>query len=144
MKKSLTKSILISLCMVLFLSLSSVPSYASALDGPKFISPKLKITSSGIKFDNGEESNGFKKATDEGGAINAVLAEYRHLITVGSGIASLTLIAVFIFNFMRLGNSKGNPAERNKAIMGLVFAGIATALTGSVTLFTSLFYNFVS
>lgn len=144
MYKKINRPIMITLFMIIFLAVSSIPSYASSLNNPKFISPKLKITSSGIKFDNGEGTNGFKNSTNETGAINAILSEYRHLITVGSGIVSLTMIAIFVMNFMRLGNSKGNPIERNKAITGLIFTGIATALAGSVTLFTSLFYNFVS
>lgn len=131
----------IFLCLVLVSPFSFAGNKSSS---SKFISPKLSITDSGIKFDSSATENGFKKSTDEVGAINSILAEYRILISVGSGIATLTMVALFVVNLMKLGNSKGNPQARQKAITALIFTGISTALVGSITLATTLFYNFVS
>lgn len=144
MSIKLNKMIVSIFSVIISLYLIITPSFATSVNGSKFISPKLNITESGIKFDSSETATGFKNSTNEIGAINAILKEYRHLVTVGSGIVSLTMIALFIVNFIKLGNSRGNSSERQKAIVGLVFTGIATALAGSVTLFTSLFYNFMS
>lgn len=141
----------IILSMFLCLLLSSTLSFAKNeekdngyLKSTPFISPKLKITTSGISFDKDSgTTNSFKKATDEVGAINNLLNEYRIMISFGSGIAVLTLMAIFIVNLMKLGNSRGNPKERQKVVVGMIFTAIATALAGSITLMTSLFYNFV-
>lgn len=131
----------IFLCLILVSPFSFAGNKSSS---SKFISPKLKITDSGIKFDSSVTENGFKKSTDEVGAINSILTEYRFLIAVGSGIATLTMVALFVVNLMKLGNSKGNPQARQKAITALIFTGLSTALVGSITLVTTLFYNFVS
>ena len=139
MKKN--KLIVIIISVLFCILLTSKLSYA---DDGKFLTPKLKITTSGIKFDNSKVTeNSFKNAEDEVLAINTILGEYRLLIAFGSGIVSFTMIGIFIANFIKLGNSKGNPQERQKAITALIFTGIATALAGSVTTITTLFYNFL-
>lgn len=116
----------------------------SYADGTKFLTPKLNIDETGIKFDRGDSTteNSFENAKNEVKAINRILQEYRLFITFGSGIASFTLIGVFIVNLMKLGNSKGNPQARSKAVTALIFTGVATALAGSITLLAGLFYNF--
>lgn len=70
-----------------------------------------------------------------------VLTEYRDAIVFVSGIGTLSMILFFILNFIKLGNSQGNPQERQKAITGLIFAGISTACLGSITLVASMFYG---
>ena len=80
---------------------------------------------------------------DKGKAFNKVLTEYRGVVTFISAIAMISMIMFFIFNLIALGNSKGNPQERQKAITGLIVSGIATAGLGSVTLITSLFFNLI-
>ena len=90
--------------------------------------------------DNGKIKNGFEK-TNKGEVFNKVLKEYRGVVTLVSGIGTLSMIMFFIMNFIALGNSKGNPQERQKAINGLIISGIATAGLGSVTMIVGLFYN---
>ena len=75
---------------------------------------------------------------------NKVLTEYRGIVVFISGIALISMIMFFIFNFIELGNSKGNPQARQKAINGLIISGIATAGLGSVNLIVQLFYNMIS
>lgn len=135
-------NILIIIISVLFcILLTPKLSYAS---NTKFLTPKLSIGTSGIKFDNSDVTeNSFKNAGDEVKAINTILGEYRLLITFGSAVVSFTMIGIFIVNLMKLGNSRGNPQARSKAITGLIFTGIATALAGSVTVIAGLFYNFL-
>ena len=95
-----------------------------------------------IKFDSsGNVSGTIKDLDDKKTTLNNLLSEYRTIITFLSAIGSLSMIAFFILNFIALGNSKGNPQERQKAITGLIVSGIATAGLGSVTLITGLFYN---
>ena len=95
-----------------------------------------------IKFDkDGNVSGTIKELDDRKTVLNDLLGEYRVVITFLSGIGSLAMISFFIMNFIALGNSKGNPQARQKAIAGLIVSGIATAGLGSVTLITGLFYN---
>ena len=98
-----------------------------------------------IKFDkDGNVSGTIKELDDRKTILNDLLGEYRVVITFLSGIGSLAMISFFIMNFIALGNSKGNPQSRQKAIAGLIVSGIATAGLGSVTLITGLFYNMLA
>ena len=89
-------------------------------------------------------SNGLQKSEVKGKLLNKILTEYRGVVVFISGIARISMIMFFIFNFIELGNSKGNPQARQKAINGLIISGIATAGLGSVTLITQLFYNMIN
>lgn len=97
-----------------------------------------------IQIQGGNISNGLQKSEAKGKLLNKILTEYRGVVVFISGIAMISMIMFFIFNFIELGNSKGNPQARQKAINGLIVSGIATAGLGSVTLITQLFYNMIS
>ena len=81
--------------------------------------------------------------TGTNGILNRILTEYKGIIVFISGIAMLSMIMFFILNFIELGNSRGNPQARQKAINGLIISGVATAGLGSVTLIVQLFYNMI-
>lgn len=97
-----------------------------------------------IDKDSGKTSlldeNG-QKLKEKEAVFDDTLEEVREVIAFLSGIGMLSCIAIFILNFINLGNSKGNPEARKKAIDGLIICGIATAGLGSVTLISKLFYN---
>lgn len=97
-----------------------------------------------IQIQGDNISNGLQKSEAKGKLLNKILTEYRGVVVFISGIAMISMIMFFIFNFIELGNSKGNPQARQKAINGLIVSGIATAGLGSVTLITQLFYNMIS
>ena len=130
------KSIIMITFISIFIILSTETTYADY-----FISPKLNIGSTGIRFD--KTQGGFGSIDDTVGNINTVLSEYQLLITFASAIVSFIMIALFIINFMKLANTKGNPQERSKTISALIFTGVGTALAGSVTMVAQLFYNFL-
>lgn len=138
MKKNKILIVIVSILFSIFFMYDL--SYADS-----FISPKLKIESSGIRFDAKDSTTetSFKDAENEVKAINTILKEYRLFVTFASGIVSLTMIGLFIMNLIKLGNTKGNPQARNKVITALIFTGVATALAGSVTTIVGLFYNFL-
>lgn len=135
------KKCIIVFCALFIILLNCNPSYADIDE--KYLTPNLKITSTGIKFDDSSSEKSFKKAQNEVSAINTVLKEYEILINAGSAIVSLTLIGIFIVNFIKLGNTRGNPQERQKVISSLIVVGLATAMAGSVTVVTKLFFNFM-
>lgn len=70
-----------------------------------------------------------------------ILNKYRGLISALSGGGALTMLLFFIINFGKLGASAGNPQQRQSALMGLLFTGIATALLGSIMIFFQFFYH---
>jgi len=76
-------------------------------------------------------------------AFGTIIQKYQKIITFISGLATATMVAVFIFNFTKLGTTSTNPAERQKVITGLIFSGIAAALLGSVTFLVGVFLNFL-
>lgn len=98
--------------------------------------PNISMNADGSSLNIGEIGRSTK-----GQLMGEILVQYRSLITFLAGIALISMIGFFIINLIALGNSKGNPQERQKAITGLIVSGIATAGLGSVTLFTALFYN---
>ena len=74
-------------------------------------------------------------------AFTHVIDKYKILITFFAAIGAITMVGIFIYTFIKLGTSSGNPMERQKCITGLIVTGIATALLGSTALFVGLFYN---
>ena len=98
-----------------------------------------------IVFNKGElDVGGFQSKDDDKGKIfNKVLAEYKGVVTFITGIALVSMIMFFVFNLISLGNSKGNPQERQKAITGLVVSGVATAGLGAINIIVALFYNMI-
>ena len=82
------------------------------------------------------------KAVDkQTSAWNKIFKEYRGLIMGVSGIATLTMVILFIMNFMKLGASAGNPQAKHQATMGLLWTGIAAAGAGGVTIFVGVASN---
>lgn len=83
-------------------------------------------------------NSGFNTQDD---AFSHIIEKYKTIITFFSAIGAITMVAIFIYSFIKLGATAGNPMERQKCITGLIVTGIATALLGSTALFVGLFYN---
>ena len=132
------KKILVTI-LVMFISFGAIESSQIQASASASTIPNIKISES----NNGKIENGLEKAKKKQ-VLNKILKEYRGVVTFISAIGTLSMIMFFIFNFIALGNSRGNPQERQKAITGLIVSGIATAGLGSVTLITTLFYNMLN
>lgn len=130
-----------AMVIILFISMFTIFTPQTTYADTPYLNPKLQINDKGIRFD--AENSTFDKTSNSVGAINRILEEYRIWVVFGSGMTSFIMMGLFIINFMKLANSKGNPQARQKATSGLIFTGVGTALTGSVTLITQLFYNFL-
>ena len=70
-----------------------------------------------------------------------IIDKYKTVITFVSAIGAVTMVAIFILNFMKLGTTSGNPAERSKCITALIWSGLAAAGLGSVALVVGIFYG---
>lgn len=103
-------------------------------------SPTLRLDENGKPSIKESDGTALKGKTE---TLNEVLKKSRTVVVFLSGIGSLTSIGLFIINFINLGNSRGNPQARQKAVSGLIVCGIATAGLGSVTLISQLFYNLI-
>lgn len=79
----------------------------------------------------------------DGSSWTKLISKYRFFIAGISGIGAVSMILFFIINFMKLGATSANPQERSRAIMGLVFSGIAAAGLGAVTFIVGIFFNAV-
>lgn len=89
--------------------------------------------------DDYKKKNNATKPKTQGAAWTEVMVKYRVFIVGCTGAATLTLLLIWLYLFTKMGTSASNPMERRKASQSLVLCGIATALLGSVTLFTGLF-----
>ena len=89
------------------------------------------------------QNNGAVNATSNStqATFGKIMTKYKDVITFVSGIATVTMVAIFILNFMKLGSTATNPTERQKVLTGLIWSGIAAALLGSVTLVVGVFYG---
>lgn len=72
---------------------------------------------------------------------NAFISKYKNFIVGVSGIGAVTMLGIFIFMFLKLGASAGNPSARSQALAGILWSGIATAGLGSVAIIVGFFYN---
>lgn len=130
-----------AMAIILFISMFTILTPQTAYADLPYLNPKLQINDKGIRFD--AENSTFDKTANSVGVINRILKEYRIWVVFASGMTSLIMMGLFMINFMKLSNSQGNPQARQKAVSGLIFTGVGTALAGSVTLITQLFYNFL-
>ena len=88
---------------------------------------------------NGQIVNGAANNMD--GAFSKIINKYKTAITFVSAIGAVTMIGIFILNFMKLGTTSGNPTERSKCIGALIWSGLAAAGLGSVALVVGIFYG---
>lgn len=128
--KNYVKKILYIVCtltILLFLFNNLNPIQTEASDA------KVEISDGKVVLNSGFES--------QDDAFSHIIEKYKIIITFFSAIAAITMVAIFIYNFIKLGATSGNPMERQKCITGLIITGIATALLGSIALFVGIFYN---
>ncbi len=106
-----------------------------------FIKPiEVDATDAKIEVSNGKVvlNTGFN-SEDE--AFSHIIEKYKVIITFFAAMGAITMVGIFIYTFIKLGTTAGNPTERSKCLTGLIITGLATALLGSVALFVGLFYN---
>ncbi|MFF2531589.1 hypothetical protein ACFVS2_22015 [Brevibacillus sp. NPDC058079] len=131
-KKNTALMLLIGLIVALFVSF--VPTNVAFADGDI---PKVIVNDNGgITIDGG----GFKQDSGKS-SWNQIIEKYRGFIVGISGIAAITMVVIFIIQFLKLGASAGNPQARSQALTGVLWSGIAAAGLGAVSLIVGLFYN---
>ena len=142
------------LLSVLFLSFfQPIPVFAGAKDdyeeskenadrgnGKEYLPFHMSIGSEddpGIHMEYNDDSK--TEPTTQGAAWTEVFVKYRVFILGVTGMATLTLVIIWIYLFVRLAGTSGNSMARRQASSSLLLCGVATALMGSVTFFVHLF-----
>lgn len=133
-KKSTVLMVLFGLMMSFFIAFGApVTSHADI--------PKVTIGQDGTMTIDGE----FAKPTTGGeSAWQKIINKYRGFIVGISGIAAITMVVIFIMQFLKLGASAGNPQARSAALTGVLWSGVAAAGLGAVSLIVGLFYNAIT
>ena len=98
--------------------------------------PTVKLTDGGIDISGGQFN-----ADKDGGPWETLFEQYRTIIAGVSGIGALTMIILFVIQFMKLASSAGNPQARSQALTGVLWTGLAATGLGAVSLITGFFYN---
>ena len=112
---------------------------AGPLDGFNF---QYKVDDSTGQASFGANATGeVKNMIDDETFTNKTFSTLQKVIFGIFGVCSLTMVVLFIINFIKLGTAAGNPQERAQATRSLLYLGIATALLGAVTLFVGFSTN---
>ena len=108
-------------------------------------SKALSMDDLGIDYSNqgivAQSNSAWEKNTDQANAWNTIFTKYKGVIMGVSGVATLTMVVLFIMNFMKLGSTANNPQERTRVLTGLLWTGLAAAGAGGVTIFVGVASN---
>lgn len=93
--------------------------------------------------DGGKISMGkdWEENGDQTTAWNKIFDKYKGVIVGFTGIGTLTMVILFILNFIKLGQAAGVPQKRTEALTGLLWTGLASAGLGGVTIFVAVSTN---
>lgn len=120
-----------------FTTFAPVEAHANGKNNDTGISDStVEVKSDGTVTYSGDLATGA-----DGSSWTKLISKYRFFIAGVSGIGAVSMILFFIINFMKLGATSANPQERSRAIMGLVFSGLAAAGLGAVTFIVGIFFN---
>lgn len=139
------KKIALLFAVVLMLSISCVPAYASEGGGGGNSHIQIDISgTNGITITPGEypNLNGSGDAAQEEAATKLVSQGKR----IGQTITALCAIVCFVFfliNVTKLSTSGGMAFQRRQAIMGVLWSGAALTLFGGAFTVISLFWNYL-
>lgn len=100
---------------------------------------QVQVTNDGeLKITGG---SGMTTEGTSGTAWTNFIAKYRSFIVGISGVGAVTMILFFIMHFLKLGAAGDNPQQRQAALQGLIWSGVAAAALGSVTIIVGFFYS---
>lgn len=80
---------------------------------------------------------------DDKDAWNIVYDNIQQIIVGITGLGILICLLAFVLQFIRLGATAGNPAERERILKGIIWTGIGTVGCGAVTLVFSFAFNLI-
>ena len=108
---------------------------------PIYLKERPTINQAQVQMTADGKLNVYGMGTGDANTWNQLFAKYKNVIVGISGIGAITMMALFIIQFMKLGASAGNPQARSQALTGVLWTGIAAALLGAVSIIAGFFYN---
>lgn len=138
------KNVALILLVIMLFSLTAIMvSPTEAFADPKEKTEKTDINDIKLAFDKDGnlEVTGLGSAKNKDQAWETLFEQYQGVIVGISGVGALTMIALFIIQFIKLGASAGNPQARSQALSGVLWTGLAATGLGGVTVFVGFFYN---
>ena len=78
---------------------------------------------------------------DDRDAWNITFDSIQEIIVGITGLGVLACVLAFVLQFIRLGATAGNPAERERVLKGIIWTGIGAVGCGAVTLIFSFAFN---
>ena len=74
--------------------------------------------------------------------LDKLLKSYKEFITLVGGVATITMVAIFITHFIKLGTlGTEHWVVKRSVMIGLLWSGLSAALLGSGTLIFAIVYN---
>lgn len=80
---------------------------------------------------------------DDKDAWNIAFDSIQEVIVGITGLGVLICILAFVLQFIRLGATAGNPAERERVLKGIIWTGVGAVGCGAVTLIFSFAFNLI-
>lgn len=139
-----------AIALVLTLALSLLAGFAPVVtDGGDFGGLLVEAQATGfddlldgITVDGGDLEVGSVGSGDTD--FNGILGRYKNIVVAITGFLTVTMFAMMIFMFTKLGVAGDNEMARRKAIGGILTTGIATALLGGATIVIGFFYGAIT
>lgn len=140
------KAVFMILLIVFIMALMSVfsPIAVYAVEGEGGGNKKTKSLFSDFNISVSGEDGETKMTIESdanGNAWQTLLDKYKGFITGIAAVGAVTMVVLFIIQFLKLGASAGNPSARSQALVGVLWTGIAAAGLGAVAIITGIFYN---
>ena len=134
-RKTVSIVLLIMLTMAIMSVLSPTKVFANKTSETRdlFSDFDISIVGDKLKVDSGANENPW----------GTLLSKYKGFITGIAAVGAVTMVVLFIIQFLKLGASAGNPSARSQALVGVLWTGIAAAGLGAVAIITGIFYNAV-
>lgn len=116
---------------------TSVTAYASGI--------KIDTSGHGITIQPGNMPDMTTSISTLQSAIDdAVMPQVRTIGTAVTSICTIICLIAFLISVTKLATSAGNPANRQRALTGILFSGIALALFGGAWIIVAFFWNFLA
>lgn len=136
MNRGILMGMVLVFAMIFALHFSNPITAEAVNNDPNNVSVKIDPTSGKLSVTGGGFTGGASaKAWED------FILKYKNFITGIAGIGAVTMVVLFIVQFLKLGASAGNPQARSQALVGVLWTGIAAAGLGAVTLIVGFFYN---
>lgn len=130
------------LLAMMFVFVSGIVPTDFVSDSPMLVSAEaFDDLLDGVTIDGGDLETGTLESDTD---FNGILGRYKNIIVAITGFLTVTMFAMMIFMFTKLGVAGDNEMARRKAIGGILTTGIATALLGGATIVIGFFYGAIS